>query len=238
MSNIIAVIPARSGSKRIPNKNIKKFLGKEIISYSIETAKKSGLFTEIMVSTDSEEIAMIGKKYGAKIPFLRSLENSNDYATTADVLLEVLREYEKLGSRFEFLCCLYPTSPLITVEKLVESYKILIESKADSIIPIVKYSFPIQRAFRLKENKKIEYIWPENSLKRSQDMDESFHDCGSFYWTRTSSLIEGKKLITENSIGYILPEMQAQDIDTLTDWSLAEQKYRIINSSKDQDETI
>ena len=113
----LAVITARGGSKRIPRKNIKDFCGKPIIAYSIEAALESNIFDEVMVSTDDEEIKEIALKYGAKVPFMRSEETSNDMAMTHEVILEVLRVYREAGIEFEYVCCIYPTAPFITKEK-------------------------------------------------------------------------------------------------------------------------
>ena len=179
----IAIITARGGSKRIPKKNIKNFCGKPIIAYSIEAALKSKLFDEIMVSTDDLEIAEVAKKYGANVPFMRSEKNSDDYATTADVLCEVLEEYSKLGQQFECICCIYPTAPFITSKRLIESFLKLKESKADMLTPVVKFSYPPQRSFILN-NGLLEYKWPQYIRTRSQDLEEFYHDVGQFYFYR------------------------------------------------------
>lgn len=224
----IAIIPARGGSKRIPKKNIKSFLGKPIISYPIEAALKSKLFNEIMVSTDDEEIAEISKMLGASVPFLRSKKNSDDFATTVDVLLEVIEEYKKLGKVFDYVCCIYPTTPFISPEKLNHSFKILIEKKAKSLIPIVRFSYPIQRALRI-ENDSLQYIYPENGTKRSQDLELTYHDAGQFYWIKTDVLVNQSSMVTDNSIAYEISELEVQDIDSETDWKIAEMKYQILN---------
>jgi len=224
----VAIIPARGGSKRIPKKNIKSFLGKPIISYPIEAALKSKLFNEIMVSTDDEEIAEISKMLGASVPFLRSIKNSDDFATTVDVLLEVIEEYKKRGKVFDYVCCIYPTTPFISPEKLNHSFKILIEKKAKSLIPIVRYSYPIQRALRI-ENDSLQYIYPENGSKRSQDLELTYHDAGQFYWIKTDVLVNQRSMVTDNSIAYEISELEVQDIDSETDWKIAEMKYQILN---------
>lgn len=224
----VAIIPARGGSKRIPKKNIKSFLGKPIISYPIEAALKSKLFNEIMVSTDDEEIAEISKMLGASVPFLRSIKNSDDFATTVDVLLEVIEEYKKRGKVFDYVCCIYPTTPFISPEKLNHSFKILIEKKAKSLIPIVRYSYPIQRALRI-ENDSLQYIYPENGSKRSQDLELTYHDAGQFYWIKTDVLVNQSSMVTDNSIAYKISELEVQDIDSETDWKIAEMKYQILN---------
>ncbi|MCX6762610.1 MAG: pseudaminic acid cytidylyltransferase [Candidatus Moranbacteria bacterium] len=223
---ILAIIPARGGSKRIPRKNIKDFLGKPIIAYSIETAIKSNLFDEVMVSTDDQEIAEVAKKYGAKVPFMRSEKNSNDHAITADVIEEVLAGYKENSTQFDIFCCIYPTAPLITESILKKGLDLLIEKKFDSVFPVVKYNHPIQRALRISESK-VEMIWPENIHKRSQDFSASYHDSGQFYWMWTDKLLENKKLFGENSGAVVLDDSLVQDIDNEEDWKMAELKYQI-----------
>lgn len=222
MQKNIAIIPARGGSKRIPRKNIKNFLGKPIIAYSIEAAIKSNLFDEVMISTDDKEIAEIALKYGAKVPFLRSKETANDTAPLNDVYVEVIEELKRINKVFDFACLILPTAPLITVRNLKDGFEILKSSNFDSIRPIVKFSFPIQRAFRLKEDTSVESIYPSDFMKRSQDLESSFHDSGQFYWVRKD------KDMTKNKSGFEISEIEVQDIDTETDWKLAELKYKLI----------
>ena len=230
MSNL-AIITARGGSKRIPRKNIKEFCGKPIIYYSIKAALESGIFSEVMVSTDDQEIASYALQCGAKVPFMRSDMMSNDYATTAEVLLEVLAEYKMRGQEFDVACCLYPTAPFITTEKLKISYKKLLEKQADSILPVVRFSFPPQRAFVI-ENSKLCYKWPENRNTRSQDLEPFFHDSGQFYMFCVSRFLETKSLIMENTIHHEVSELEVQDIDNIEDWKLAEIKYQILKSKE------
>ena len=215
----IAIIPARGGSKRIPRKNIKDFLGKPIIAYSIEAAIQSKLFDEVMVSTDDNEIAEIAKKYGASVPFMRSVENSDDYATLADVLEEVITEYRKKEQLFEYACCILPTSPLLREKKLKEGFDLLITDKFDSVRPIVQFSYPIQRSLKY-ENGKVTFFYPENQLKRSQDLLPTYHDAGQFYW-----FYSDKGLVSENRGAILVADMEVQDIDTIKDWKIAELKY-------------
>ncbi|MBE5745086.1 MAG: pseudaminic acid cytidylyltransferase [Clostridiales bacterium] len=221
----IAIITARGGSKRIPKKNIKEFCGKPIIAYSIEAALQSGVFDEVMVSTDSEEIAAIAKKYGARVPFLRSEKTSNDYATTADVIEEVLDGYEKVGKTFDVFCCIYPTAPFVTGEKLKEATKTLIQSPAESLTPVVKYGFPPQRALVIREGN-LQFQYPEFAKARSQDLEPVYHDCGQFYVCKVEAFKKNRSVISSQAIAYIVPEEEVQDIDTMTDWVLAEVKYK------------
>jgi len=227
LNKCVAIITARGGSKRIPRKNIKTFLGFPIIKYSIETAIKSECFDEVMVSTDDKEIAEVAKKLGAKIPFFRSKAASNDFATTADVIEEVLLGYKNIDKNFEYGCCIYPTAPFILAERLREGFDILKSKKADSVLPVVRFSYPIQRALKI-ENGRLLMIWPENLNKRSQDLMPAYHDCGQFYWFRVKKFLENRKILTENTFPIIVPESEIQDIDTEEDWKIAEMKFKIL----------
>ena len=224
----ICIIPARGGSKRIPRKNIKEFLGKPIIAYSIQAALDSGLFDEVMVSTDDLEIAEIAKNFGAKVPFMRSVNNSDDFATTFDVIEEVIKSYESQGNKFENICCIYSCAPFVTKHKLNEAYSKLKTDNFDTVFPVIQYSFPIQRAIRLI-NGKIEMFDEKHKNTRTQDLPESFHDSGQFYWMNTKAILNKKCLITDNTGIIIISELESQDIDTELDWKLAELKYRLIN---------
>lgn len=225
----LCIIPARGGSKRIPRKNIKDFLGKPIIAWSIESALKSDLFDEVMVSTEDPEIAEIAKDYGAKVPFFRSNENANDFATLTDVLIEVVTQYEKTGRKFENICCILPTAPLTTQSHIKKAYTKLVNEDIESVIPVVEFSYPILRALALDNNNKLEMIWPEYMNTRSQDLKPTYHDSGSFYWIKNNALLGQKTLFCKNSCAIILSEMEVQDIDNETDWSIAELKYKILN---------
>lgn len=225
----LAIIPARGGSKRIPRKNIKEFLGKPIIAYSIEVALTSGLFDEVMVSTDDEEIATIAKQYGAKVPFMRSHENADDFATLADVLIEVLRQYQVTHKSFENICCILPTAPLTNASQIRNAFKKLTDENLDSVLPVVEFSYPILRALELDTNNKLKMIWPKYLNSRSQDLKPAYHDSGSFYWVKSNSLIEQETLFCNNGSAIVLPETEIQDIDNETDWKLAELKYKLLN---------
>lgn len=221
----LAVITARGGSKRIPDKNIRPFCGRPILTYSIEAAQNSGLFEEVMVSTDSKRIAGIAEAAHASVPFLRSEKNSDDHATTAQVLLEVLEEYEQRGRRFDAVCCLYPTAPFITPDKLRAAFRVMEESCVDAVVPIVRFSFPPQRGLLLKDGA-IRYQYPEYENARSQDLQAVYHDCGQFYWCRVAPLRKYKSLIVPNTAGFVVSEEEVQDIDNLSDWRIAEMKFR------------
>ena len=227
----IAIITARGGSKRIPRKNIKDFCGKPIMAYSIEVALESGLFDEVMVSTDDEEIKEIALKYGAKGPFLRSQITSNDIAPTYEVLLEVLDEYEKMGRSFDNICCIYPTAPFITKNLIVKSMTMLKEKLVDAVIPVVGFSFPPQRAFVITANT-LKYKFPENELTRSQDLEKMYHDAGQFYCLNVKKFKEQRTMIMKNTLPIVLNELQVQDIDNEEDWEVAELKYKYLMEKK------
>lgn len=227
----IAIITARGGSKRIPRKNIKDFLGKPIIAYSIEAALQSGVFDEVMVSTDDEEIAEIARKYGAKVPFLRSEATSNDFATTADVLLEVLEGYSKLGKNFEYMACLYPTNPFVSAEKLITAMNYIKTDLYNEVLPVVQFSFPPQRGYIQNTNGTLSYKWEEFKNARSQDLQPMFHDAGQFYFYKVSSYVSNKG-VKDSIYPIICPEHEVQDIDNEEDWKMAELKVRFIMEQK------
>lgn len=227
----IAVITARGGSKRIPRKNIKEFCGKPIIAYSIEAAIEAGIFDTVMVSTDDEEIAEVAKRYGAEVPFYRSEKTSGDFATTNDVLLEVIDEYEKRGQSFDVLCCIYPTAPFITAAKLMDGIKLLTDSGADTLIPVVDFSYPPQRAMHIVDGK-LEFMYPENLNARSQDLEKHYHDVGQFYFTKVEKYKETRNLMRGNIAPMVLSELEVQDIDNQIDWQMAELKYKLMHDEK------
>lgn len=223
----VAMITARGGSKRIPRKNIKEFCGKPIIAYSIEAALASGVFDTVMVSTDDEEIAAIAKQYGAEVPFYRSEKTSNDFATTADVILEVLEEYEKRGESFDMVCCIYPTAPFLTAKRLKEAVEKLEAADADTLLPVVAFSYPVQRALVVRDEKLV-FEYPEYMDSRSQDLEKHYHDVGQFYVLKSEAFKKSKKLMLGNILPYEISEMEVQDIDNQTDWEIAEMKYEIL----------
>ncbi|MEG0375473.1 MAG: pseudaminic acid cytidylyltransferase [Raoultibacter sp.] len=219
----LAIITARGGSKRIPLKNIKEFCGKPIISYSIEAALKSRLFGEVMVSTDSREIADIAIQAGASVPFLRSSANSDDFATTKDALVEVLDEYARRGFFYDEVCCIYPTAPFVTSEKLIGA-NALHEDGVDTVLSVTRFSFPPQRGMVIAEER-LEYWQLENANRRSQDLEPVFHDAGQFYFCRTKALHACETLLGNFARGFEVSELEVQDIDSYIDWELAELKY-------------
>lgn len=229
----LAIIPARGGSKRIPRKNVKIFRDRPIIAIAIRNAMDSGLFETVMVSTDDEEIAGIAKEYGAEVPFLRTDAASSDVATTADVLIEVLERYREMGREFGFTCCIYPTSPLLQIKTLKEGFRLLEAKGYDSVLPVVSFSYPILRSLSVdQDSRRIRFNWPEYVNTRSQDLEPAYHDAGQFYWLKTEPFLRDKALIGDNTGALILNEMEVQDIDTETDWKLAEIKYERLQGTK------
>lgn len=228
----LCVIPARGGSKRIPRKNIKLFKGFPIISYPIQHAIQSGLFDEVMVSTDDPEIAEIAIRYGASVPFMRSTKNAGDFSTTADVIIEVLQQYKVLGKEFSSTCILYPCTPLLKSGILLEAQKMLDSNSFDTVFSIIKYSTPIQRAFEKTGKAQLKMVYPEFGKTRSQDLPPRFYDAGQFYFLRNEQFLQTQIIFTENSGGIELSELEAQDIDNEIDWKIAELKYELLQSIK------
>ena len=221
----IAMITARGGSKRIPRKNIREFCGKPILAYSIEAALQSGVFDEVMISTEDDEIAEIAQRYGAAFPFRRSEETAGDHAVTIDVMAEVVRKYRELGKDPESVCCIYPTAPFVTAEKLKKADALFKESGADAVIPVVRFSFPQQRCFYIDKDF-LKYKWKEHEFSRSQDLEPWYHDAGQFYFIRTQAMLDQHTLVPAKTAPLIMDEMEVQDIDTMDDWEIAEIKYR------------
>lgn len=224
MANLV-IIPARGGSKRIHKKNIKDFNGHPIISYVIQSVKKTNLFDEIMVSTDDLSISKIAVKYGATVPFLRSDKNADDFANLADVLLEVLQRYKVIGKTFKNICCILPTAALISNIKITDAFNKLNKHKFSSVVPVIKFAYPIQRALSVNNGllalKDLQHI-----NTRSQDLKDYYHDSGQFYWLNTKSFLKEKKIFMSNT-GYIeLKEYEAQDVDNEEDWEMLEIKYK------------
>lgn len=231
MANV-AIITARGGSKRIPRKNIKEFLGKPIIEYSIKVALDSGIFDEVMVSTDDDEIAEIAKRAGAKIPFMRSADAANDFATTTDVIAEVIKQYKEIGREFDFACCIYPTAPFVTKELLLKAQELVEKENADSCFPIIQYSFPPQRGM-IVENGNAKYKYPEYQFTRSQDLEKIYHDSGQFYLFNVKKFEQTGKMLGDTIKPIIISEMEAQDIDNEEDWKIAEIKYKMFCENKE-----
>ena len=222
----LAIIPARAGSKRIPNKNIIDFFGKPMISYAIETALNSKLFDEVMVSTDSVQIAEIAKKFGAKVPFIRSRKNASDDATTVDVINEVLNFYQNRGENYEYVCCIYPVTPLLTKQILISSFDLLLKRNSPVVLPAISYGHPIQRAFYVDTENKIESLDYTSIQNKTQDFKRAFHDAGQFYWIETNYIQENSNLLSNDATIFELSELEAHDVDETVDLELLKIKYK------------
>lgn len=225
MENSIAIVLARGGSKRIPGKNTREFMGKPSLAYPIDAAKASGLFQEIMVSTDDPSIAELALKLGASVPFMRSHETAGDYATTADAVKEVVDKLHDHDLHYSYLCVLYPTALLIQPSHIQRGFEQLQSGDYDSVLSMQELRHPAGRALRMEKGL-VQFQWPENALIRSQDLPKSFIDAGQFYWLRTKSFLDQGKILMEKSGGVLLDFFDAQDIDEEEDWKIAEWKYR------------
>ena len=224
---VIAIIPARAGSKRIPGKNIKLFAGRPIIHYSIEAAQKAGCFDKVIVSTDSEKIAQVAKDVGAEVPFIRPAELSDDYTDTQDVLVHALGWLEEHDYKTEYLCCIYPTAPFLLPEYILKGYKIITEKRVSSVFPVTTFPYPIFRALRINETGNLEMIWPKYENFRSQDLTEAYHDAGQFYWLQCDTFLKKRRIFSPDAMPVLLPRYLVQDIDALEDWETAERMLKI-----------
>ena len=228
----ICVIPARGGSKRIPKKNIKNFLGKPIIAYSIEAALKSNCFSQVIVSTDDDEISEVAKKYGALVPFVRPDELSNDYAGTIPVIKHAIEWMEDNNNYIENVCCLYATAPFIQSKIISKAYQQLKDSNSDYCFSVTSFAFPIQRAIKIVQGNKVDMLYPEHFNTRSQDLEEAYHDAGQFYWGKARAFKDESPLFSEVATPYVLPRYLVQDIDTMEDWIRAEAMYKVLQKTK------
>ena len=230
----IAVIPARGGSKRIPRKNIKPFCGKPMIAYSIEAAIRSGIFDEIIVSTDDEEIADVAKNAGASVPFMRPKELSDDFTATGAVVEHAIKFLQARGDRIKFVCTIYATAPLIDEFYIKLGLEKLRASNAKNAFSCTSMPFPIWRTFKIAKDGRCEMFWRENFAKRSQDLEEAYQDAGQFYWTNLDAPSSDEIFFGRDSIAIVLPRHLVQDIDTLQDWIRAEFLYEAVQKSREK----
>ena len=224
----ICLIPARGGSKRIPKKNVREFCGKPMIAHSIEAAKASGIFDRIMVSTDSEEIAAVAREYGAEIPFRRSAELSDDFATTDAVIQHSLRWCRENGLQVDYACCLYATAPFVQPEYLMQGFELLKSSGATTAFSVTTFAFSIFRSLKINDAGVLEMFWPEHGETRSQDLPEAYHDAGQFYWLNVERYNKTPVLYAPDAVPVVLPRHLVQDIDTFEDWKRAELQYQLM----------
>lgn len=222
----VAIIPARGGSKRIPRKNIKEFCGKPMIAWSIEAAQKSGVFDRIIVSTDDEEIAEVARQYGAEVPFMRPEELSNDFAGTIPVIRHATDWLISHDCAVDFVCCIYATAPFIRAEDIVLGLGTLQEQLGDYAFTVSRFPYPIQRALKVSDEQRISMFSPDMFHVRSQDLEESWHDAGQFYWGTSSAWLNEKPIFSADSYSIELPRERVQDIDTPEDWRVAEWLFK------------
>jgi len=224
--SIYACIPARGGSKRIPHKNIKDFLGKPLIAYAITAAIDSGIFKKVIVSTDDEEIAKTARQYGADVPFLRDKTLSDDFTGTFPVTVDAYHKIKASDPSIDGICCIYATAPLLQGKHLKEAYKKFKDSNCDSLTSVCEFSFPIQRAFILNNCGQLEYREKQYASSRSQDLEKCYQDCGLFYFYNAASM-ESQQVTS--TIPYIMPRYRVIDIDTPEDWKMASAMAKAIN---------
>lgn len=229
---IIAVIPARGGSKRIPGKNIKSFCGKPMIAWSIEEAKASGCFDRIIVSTDDLEIAETAKAWGAEVPFLRPPELSDDHTGTLPVIRHAVEWFSQNDTPLDYACCIYATAPFVSAEFLRAGLGILQQEQCSYAFSVTSYPFPIQRAVRIDYEGRVGMFQPEHFNSRSQDLEEAWHDAGQFYWGSAEAWREQRPLFSAHSAPIKLPRYRVQDIDTEEDWLRAEWMFRALQAER------
>jgi pseudaminic acid cytidylyltransferase len=233
----IAVIPARGGSKRILRKNIKPFLGSPALGSTIECVVRSGLFSEIIVTTDDFQIAQVAIKYGATYVIARPDYLASDHAITVPTVAHALETWARETgyniSNKDVACCIYPVNPFLSIEDLQVGFKILRENKDISYVnPVCTYAYPIERALTLDKNFRINMLNPDKLEVRSQDTTETFHDAGQWYLSRAHTWIKGEALL-HNSIALVIPRWRVQDIDTEEDWVRAELLKLVINQHEE-----
>ena len=228
----VCIIPARGGSKRIPKKNIKDFCGKPMISWTINAAINSQCFDKIIVSTDSEEIASISKKYGAEVPFLRPKKISDDHTGTIPVISHAINFINNNIGAVNYACCIYATAPFVEPSFITKGLEKIQQLNANYCFSATSFPFPIQRAIKIKSNGRSEMFYPENFNIRSQDLEKSFHDAGQFYWGKSSSWLNNKRIFDGDSVPILIPRYKVQDIDDIEDWQRAEILFEIINKLK------
>lgn len=224
----IAVIPARGGSKRIPRKNIKPFYGVPMIGRTIATAIKSGLFDQIVVSTDDEEILAIARSAGAVTPFTRPAHLADDLTPTVPVIAHAVSACRDIGWDVSHACCIYPCVPLLSTDDMSHALQLCLVQDADFVYPITEYAHPIQRAMRRDEAGRMAFFNPGHEMTRTQDLEKSYHDAGQFYWGKASAWMDHKKMHTAG-LGMPIPHWRVVDIDSEDDWQRAELIYRALD---------
>lgn len=230
----VAIIPARAGSKRIPDKNIRPFCGKPMIAYPLRAALASGCFDRVIVSTDSEHIAEVARAEGAEVPFARPQALADDLTPTVPVLQHAIGWLEAQGFAPEMVCCLYPTASFVLASDLREGLRALEEAAADFSIATARFGFPIQRALRLDAEGRLGMFDPEQYAVRSQDLEPAYHDAGQFYWGRAAAWKQARNPYESVAVPVVIPSWRVQDIDTPEDWMRAERLYQALPTADRQ----
>ncbi len=227
--NIIAVIPARGGSKRILNKNIRNICGKPMIQWVLEELKKTKFIKDIIVSTDSHEIKKTVETLGIKVPFLRPSNISDDFTSTSVVTKHALKWYEQNISKVDYVITIYPTAIFTSHNEILMAYKKIINEGWETVFTATTFPFPIQRAFFLNKKNLIQMFQPEMFYKRSQDLTEAYHDAGQFYFSNTHAVLNETPAFSDKASIILLPRHKAIDIDTEEDFIFAEKLLGISN---------
>lgn len=230
----VAIIPARGGSKRIPRKNIREFAGKPMIAWSIETARASGCFDRVIVSTDDEEIAEVARQWGAEAPFVRPAALADDHTGTIPVIAHAIEWLSEHDETPDQVCCVYATAPFVQPEDLRRGLEVLQSRDVDYAFSVTSYAFPIQRALRITDDGHVTMFQPEHFATRSQDLEEAWHDAGQFYWGRAEAWRTGTPVFSEHAVPVTLPRHRVQDIDTPEDWERAEWLFRARQAQEDE----
>ena len=233
----IAVIPARGGSKRIPRKNIRPFAGKPMIAHAIATAQESGLFEHVVVSTDDDEIATIAEKWGAEVPFRRRAALADDHTPTVPVIADAIHRCEALGWHAAYICCVYPCVPFLRAADLRGALATLKSSTKDYCFAVTGFPAAVQRALRRDPDGTMTPMYPAHQLTRSQDLEPAFHDAGQFYWGRRDAWMSNPR-VHDQSLGLLLPNWRAVDIDTEADWVRAELQHSALISTLASEATV
>lgn len=228
----LAVIPARGGSKRVPRKNVRPFAGKPMLAWSVAAALDSGLFDRVLVTTDDAEIAAVAEAAGAVAPFLRPAELSGDFVPARPVICHALLEAERLyGQAVTHACCILATAPFVRPADLRAAYETLVSGPWSFVLTVTPFPAPVQRAFRRTARGGLEMLYPEHRLTRSQDLEETFHDAGQFYWGTREAFLSDLPMFGPDSAPLVLPRDRVIDIDTEEDWLQAERMFLALGAA-------
>lgn len=223
-ASVLAIIPARGGSKRIPRKNVRLFLGEPLIARTIRLLQESAVFARIVVSTDDAEVARIAEAAGADVPFVRDPALADDFTGTGPVIHDAIARLEAQGSVAPIVCAAYPAAALAWPDDLRSALRLLLEKPdTDFVVPVTSFGFPIQRALRIAANGGLALFQPEHYDTRSQDLEPAYHDAGQYYMGTRDAWLNDRPFFSARTRPLVIPRWRVQDIDTLDDWQRAEQ---------------